>query len=394
VPLETRNLWDALGADAEAEPPAEADAAAYADSASAGEDEDEQQQAPTGETQAGEDEARRGARALAARRAREAAREAKQARSDARRAAREAAFAARQRVANVAVAAAARVAEAHARLSPPPSGGQGVGLRHVAGIPPPPGDPPATACAVPPCRPPQTPRPAGTSNVFWYSSVSGESLFTPPRAEELALPGGGGWSALERGFYYNAVTGAAQWERPWVLGHSSHSNGGRLFWLDPAVGGAGSWEPPAEAAWSAHAAADVGGRPFYYNTVTHVSCWERPPALAWSRRSLVATYWWNCVTGESVRDLPPDVFGYDGGQGKPRFFVRPEDGASTWEAPAWLAWTELRDARGRPFFFNLRTRETCWTPPPVSNVAWQRQYEELSAGADLIPRATVEQTAI
>ena len=44
--------------------------------------------------------------------------------------------------------------------------------------------------------------------------------------------------------------------------------------------------------------------------------------------------------------------------------------ATTWEKPAGLAWTELKDGQGRPYFHNSKTETTSWDRPIA--LAWKQ----------------------
>lgn len=107
--------------------------------------------------------------------------------------------------------------------------------------------------------------------------------------------------------------------------------------------------------------------------------WERPAALGWSRRSVNDTWWWNIVTGETVRVPPPAVVGIPTEDGQNHYFVDPKTGEATWEKPAAASWHEAKSEKhdGRPYWFNTVTKETVWERPADSNVAWQKQHSEL-----------------
>ena len=235
---------------------------------------------------------------------------------------------------------------------------------------PPPASPPPALPA--PMRPPPLPRPDSFGDFFFWHSGTGESSFVDP-GEAQAEAAGGPWRRLERGFWTNTVTGESSWDEPRdVLGYA---HDGKRFWV--GEDGVPSWAPPVECAWKAHTSQD--GKVFYHNAVSEEVTWAMPASLGWKRVSLLNTYWWNCVTGVSVRPPPPSVFGYPGGDpaapGR-RFFLAPDGVGTTWEAPACAVWTE-RDVDGRPWFFNLRSREAVWERPAESNVAWRCVHEDL-----------------
>jgi hypothetical protein len=106
---------------------------------------------------------------------------------------------------------------------------------------------------------------------------------------------------------------------------------------------------------------------YFENWVTKEASWERPAALGWSRRSYNNTcalasrrppqlgtladsrrdnrFWFNVVSGETQRQAPSHVVGFEAPSGH-KFFVDPETGDTTWEAPAAAAWKEAH-ARAR-----------------------------------------------
>jgi hypothetical protein len=181
----------------------------------------------------------------------------------------------------------------------------------------------------------------------------------------------------ERGFWFNNVTGESSWKEPEALGipaAAGTQGEGHRYWV---VDGKPSWEAPEEYAWRSLASAEgADGRPYFQNTVTQAVTWERPAALGWSRRSVSKTFWYNAVTGESRREPPTDVVGFEHESGQ-RYFAG-ADGAATWDKPAAGAWTEARsEEHDRPYFHNAVTGETVWERPPNSNVAWQLYHEEL-----------------
>ena len=188
--------------------------------------------------------------------------------------------------------------------------------------------------------------------------------------------------SAERGFWFNNVTGESTWKYPEALGIKA-SNTDRVYYI---VDGSPTWEPPEAYAWravpdtSAEGAAE--GRVYFENTVSHEVTWTRPAALGWSRRSVSKTFWYNAVTGETRRDAPTDVVGFEHPSGS-RYFVAAAAGGdgsaaeATWERPA-AAWTEVQsEEHGQPYFHTNVTGEVVWERPAHSNVAWQLYHEEL-----------------
>ena len=223
------------------------------------------------------------------------------------------------------------------------------------------------------------------------------------------------------------MTGESTWRQPDALGVST-PDGSSRYWI---VDGQPTWQPPAEFAWRAVPSKDHAGREYFENWVTKASVWERPAALGWSRRSYNNTYWWNVVTGETQREAPVHVVGFEAPSGH-KYYVDPstqEVGAGP-AGRAALPWPAergvltpvaaplaghlggarrrrvargaraLRDAararaRGmraaltqlprarqseqhdRAYWFNKITQERVWTRPAESNVAWVRYHEEL-----------------
>jgi hypothetical protein len=179
----------------------------------------------------------------------------------------------------------------------------------------------------------------------------------------------------EKGFWFNNITGASQWELPDALGIETVVDGEkRRYWV---VDGTPTWSAPTEYAWRQLVSPDGDGRLYFENTATGAVTWERPAALGWSRRSVGKTFWYDSVTGASQRDVPAHAVGHEHESGQ-RFFVD-ADGSTTWERPAAAAWTETPSDKhdGRTYFHNNVTQEVAWERPADSNVAWQQHHEEL-----------------
>jgi hypothetical protein len=171
------------------------------------------------------------------------------------------------------------------------------------------------------------------------------------------------------------VTGESTWKAPDALGIEATGSGeGHRYWV---VDGAPTWTAPEAYAWRAFVSDDADGRAYFENSVSGEVTWERPAALGWSRRSVSNTFWYNAVTGESRRETPSEVLGFEHPSGS-RYFAA-ADGSATWERPAAAAWNEVASAEhgGQPYFHNNVTGETVWERPAESNVAWQLYHEEL-----------------
>ena len=201
------------------------------------------------------------------------------------------------------------------------------------------------------------------------------ALLHSTRADAAALRFRCALQTAEKGFWFNNITGASQWERPDALGVESTVDGeSRRYWV---VDGAPTWTAPAEYAWRQLASPDGDGRVYFENTATGAVTWERPAALGWSRRSVSRTFWYDSVTGKSQRDIPTHAVGHAHESGQ-RYFID-ADGQPTWERPAQAAWTETPSEKheGRTYFHNNVTDEVVWERPADSNVAWQLHHEEL-----------------
>ena len=181
--------------------------------------------------------------------------------------------------------------------------------------------------------------------------------------------------AAEKGFWFNNVTGVSQWERPDALGIETTVDGkAQRYWV---VDGEPTWSAPTEYAWRQLVSPDGNGKVYFENTATGAVTWDRPAALAWSRRSVAKTFWYDSVTGASQREVPAHAVGHPHESGQ-RFFVGP-DGQPTWERPAAAAWTEVPSAEheGRTYYHNNITDEVAWERPADTNVAWQMHHDEL-----------------
>ena len=205
-----------------------------------------------------------------------------------------------------------------------------------------------------------------------------------------------GWKTAEKGFWFNNVTGASSWERPDAVPLTA-TDGEAKYWI---VNGATTWEPPADFAWRAVPSTDPSheGRvrtprpppypplahtlpqPYFENWVTKETSWERPAALAWSRRSQNKTYWWNIVTGETTRTAPIHAVGIETPEGH-TYYLDPKTGEATWEAPEAAAWKEGQSEdpahAGRAYWYNTVTKASVWERPADSNVAWQKTHDEI-----------------
>eukprot|EP00959_Pyramimonas_sp_CCMP1952_P201624 4216596-Pyramimonas_sp.AAC.1 len=79
-------------------------------------------------------------------------------------------------------------------------------------------------------------------------------------------------------FFYNDVTGTAQWEEP---DHpvAYEDDEGRKYWFDKSTDES-VWEYPGK--WS-EVHSEEHGQPYYFNKDTKESSWEQPEEMAWRR---------------------------------------------------------------------------------------------------------------
>lgn len=233
---------------------------------------------------------------------------------------------------------------------------------------------------------------AHTGRSFFFNSVTNASVWDKPAIL--------GWKAAEKGFWcglsstrcpphsawsdaacahvprYNNVTHISQWKRPDALGIQS-KDGTSRFWV---VNGNATWEAPVDYAWRVFASKDTQV-PFFENWVTNETTWERPAALAWSRRSYNKTFWHNVVTLESAHRPPAHIVGVETEEGR-TYYVDPASGDVSWDKPVAASWHEAESEKAdggdsRKYFHNAITKETVWERPADSNLAWIKMHQEL-----------------
>lgn len=139
-----------------------------------------------------------------------------------------------------------------------------------------------------------------------YWVVNGEATWVPP--EEIAwishrapdgrryyenivtketaweAPEAASWTARSstKFFWANSKTGETTWEKPPVLGHHSEEHNATYYASGDSEA---TWDPPVEAAWTAHEAPEAPGSVYYHNPKTQETTWELPPesTFAWSK---------------------------------------------------------------------------------------------------------------
>jgi hypothetical protein len=210
-------------------------------------------------------------------------------------------------------------------------------------------------------------KPEHNGRTYWSNDVTGEVQWDKPAI--LA------WKKGEKGFWYNSVSGETQWGKPEAHGHTDPKTG-ETYWI---LDGNPTWEPEDEFRWKEKEATEgkYKGNTYYFNEGTGESQWEKPESMAWTRKSVLKTFWHNTKTGESVRDAPVEIKGIlDAGTGR-HFYIDPATGDATWEKPPRAAWmsTKSTEHDGREFYYNEVTQETVWEMP--EDAAWVQFHEDL-----------------
>lgn len=170
---------------------------------------------------------------------------------------------------------------------------------------------------------------------------------------------------------------------------------GRTYYWSPSTN-ENRWHPPPSCAWHR---VTVQGHPFkYVNTISGQETTKVPPALAWTKTRAadgtelwlnwaakvssiaqpaelpddlaaelartVNQRWYNAATGEFSYTDPAYSTAWrelrDDSTGSPYWF-NVETGATVWEAPEELAWTQMTDTDGRSYWHNARTNAVSWT---------------------------------
>jgi hypothetical protein len=84
-----------------------------------------------------------------------------------------------------------------------------------------------------------------------------------------------GWSrrSQNKTFWWNIVSGETQRATPEALGFQTPE--GHTYFVDPKTGES-TWDKPVAGAWEEGKSAEHKDRPFWFNSVTKESVWERP----------------------------------------------------------------------------------------------------------------------
>jgi hypothetical protein len=169
-------------------------------------------------------------------------------------------------------------------------------------------------------------------------------------------------------FWHNMNTGVSQDTRPECLPWKDAKTG-RGYWI---VNGAAVWEPPVQFAWRAVNTTEKPPRHFYENTKSNTTQWTRPTEMAWVYLDRDQPYYFNVITNETTRIVPPEVGFKDEERNATYYLV---NGEATWEPPVEARWHKSHDAkRARDYYFNEVTKETVWTLPAASGLSWQKWY--------------------
>lgn len=171
-------------------------------------------------------------------------------------------------------------------------------------------------------------------------------------------------------FFHNNVTGVNTWNRPAEMPLVDPESG-RLYWVEA---GEATWEPESEALrWVTHYTPD--GSPYFSNSKTGATVWERPASLGWSARSADNKFYYNKVTKETTRVRPAEL-GHHDEERNATYFVDSE-GLPTWDAPIESSWTTHHDKEhDRPFYHNSLTGDVVWELPPDAALNWQEWHDE------------------
>jgi hypothetical protein len=169
-------------------------------------------------------------------------------------------------------------------------------------------------------------------------------------------------------FWHNLNSGNSQDERPECLAWKDAKTG-RGYWI---IDGAAVWDPPVQFAWRAVNTTEKPPRQFYENTKSNTTQWTRPTEMAWVYLDRDQPYYFNIITNETTRIVPPEVGFKDEERNATYYLV---NGDATWEPPLAARWHKSYDEkRARHYYFNDETKESVWTLPAASGLAWQRWF--------------------
>lgn len=177
-----------------------------------------------------------------------------------------------------------------------------------------------------------------------------------------------GVAAASDVFYYNTATGESVWSRPESMPILDESSG-HSYWV---IGGEATWDPPEEYAWLRHR--DDHGNVYYENTVNKEVEWTPPAPAAWTARSADKFFYHNKVTKETTWEKPA-VLGHEDTERGATYYVD-EGGHATWDKPEDAAWSK-HDHEGADFFHNDKTLESSWELPAASVHAWEKIHTEM-----------------
>ncbi len=170
-------------------------------------------------------------------------------------------------------------------------------------------------------------------------------------------------------FFFNNITYVSQWNRPMEMALRD-SQTGRPYWN---IFGKVTWEPPTDLAW--RTVPYNSSLNYYENWISKERTWTRPMPLAWSKRSVLNSFWVNVVTNQAQRTVPR-VVGFTDEKGN-RYYIDPETELPTWEKPVEASWVHRESEKypDRNFFFNEASQESTWETPEDSNLAWVKMHD-------------------
>ncbi len=213
---------------------------------------------------------------------------------------------------------------------------------------------------------------ATSGALYYFNAGTGESSWTLPKGPPGDSSGGGGWEEREdpstgAPYWYNTASGDSRWDNP----NSDHAMMAEIMARE------------TEAVWEARVDPSTSAM-YYFNLKTEESRWERPEGfvdneeepqnttateivkkvtMTWEERvddSNGYPYFFNTETGDSVWEKPQELIDFEASGA----------GGSTneGEAPAAAAenhhWEKKVDeSSGITYYWNSKTDESVWEKP-------------------------------